>query len=120
MQVAARPIEYPPPPLPHGCEPFRVDVRPDRGALHVIPVGELDIATVDQVDESLCVLRGAGAGRLVLDLRELTFMGLTGVTLLVDRNDEARRGEFSFIAGPATDRVLEITGWDARLPIRAV
>ena len=84
MQAEARASEYTRTRVPHVCEPFRVDVRPDRGALRVIPVGELDIATVDQVDGRMCDLRRASSDELVLDLGHLTFMGLTGLRLLVD------------------------------------
>ena len=63
--------------------PFRVDVHPERDSVRVVPVGELDTATADELQTKLCELREAGFDRVVLDLRELEFLDSTGLRLLV-------------------------------------
>jgi anti-sigma B factor antagonist len=92
---------------------LRVDVQPERGGVRVRPAGELDIATIDELEATLDELARLGFGRIVLDLRELEFMGSCGLRLLVLHTQRARRGgyEFTLIDGPpAVQRVIEICG----------
>ena len=70
---------------------FTVRVRPERDAVYVTPAGELDIATVDQLGEQVLELGDAGFHRVVIDLRELTFMDLCAVRLLCEL-EAARSG----------------------------
>ena len=103
--------------------PFRVEVEPERDGVRVLPHGELDVATVHRVEERLCGLRDAGFARLVLDLRDLSFMDSTGVRLLADWSEAADRNGHEFLVAPGSERldyVLRITGlrdllrWDIR------
>ena len=43
-------------------EPFRVEVYPERDSVRVVPVGEVDIATVGEIDARLRELSQAGFG----------------------------------------------------------
>jgi anti-sigma B factor antagonist len=91
--------------------PFRVDVHPEREVVRVAAVGELDLATVAQVQTQIRELRDAGFERIVLDLRELTFMDSSGVALILEEDRCALRDGhgFSLIAGPpAVQRPLEV------------
>lgn len=92
---------------------FRVDLYPERDCVRVAPVGELDVATADELAMKLSELREVGFERIVIDLRELEFLGSAGLRLLVMEDDLARRGghELTLIAGPpAVQRVIEVCG----------
>jgi len=91
--------------------PFRVDVHPERDVVRVAAVGELDLLTVAQLQTQIDELREAGFERVVLDLRQLTFMDSTGVALILEEDRIARSSgcEFSIISGaPAIQDVLEV------------
>lgn len=93
--------------------PFGIAVRPDRLRIVVALEGELDLATVDRVDEQIAQLRTAGFTSIVLDLRALTFIDATGLRLLL-RLDAASRSDgfaFAIIDGcEPVRRLLAITG----------
>jgi anti-sigma B factor antagonist len=98
---------------------FRIDVEraPDR--VMVRPVGELDLATVSTLEEELTRARESGAPGVVLDLRGLTFMDSTGLSLTLRWALEASRDgfDFSLVRGEgAIRRLFELTGMDSRLP----
>ena len=99
-------------------EPFRCEVEPDRAAVNVRPIGELDLATVALVEAQLGELWSVGFKCIVLDLREVCFLDSTGLRLLLAW--DARAGEdgmtFAVIAGtPKVQRVLEVSGAADRL-----
>ena len=77
------------------------------------PVGELDLSTADQVWETLEELRDAGFDRIVLDLRELTFMDSSGLHLIVRAREAAGEKGFDFALIDGNDpvcRILDLTG----------
>lgn len=99
--------------LPRSEAPFRVHLYPERDCIRVLPVGALDVATVGELEETLHELHEAGFARIVVDLRDLEFLGSAGLRLLVTERDLARRDghEFTLIDGPpAVQRVLELCG----------
>jgi anti-anti-sigma factor len=99
--------------------PLRVDVWPEGDAVHVCPVGEIDLDTVHRVRDRMDELRVAGFTRLILDLRGVTFLDSTGIRLVLDTDASARADGFDFalIEGPAkVQRVFEITGLRTALP----
>jgi anti-sigma B factor antagonist len=92
---------------------FLCEVTPDRDVVWIAPQGELDLATAPVLDAQLQDLADAGFEKLVLDLRELTFVDSTGVHLLIRWTEWAggRDDAFRLIAGPPrVMRVLEMTG----------
>src|SRR4051794_32171369 len=94
-------------------EPFRCEVDPRRAAVHVRPVGELDLATVPAVEAELRELRAAGFTNLVLDLREVRFADSTALHLILDwhATGEADGVSFALIAGPpAVQRLFDLSG----------
>jgi anti-anti-sigma factor len=96
-----------------GVEAFRVEVHPDGQTARVVPVGELDLATADQVDEQLQALTARGFRRLVLDLRRLAFLNSTGLRLAICWDARARRDgiDFSLVAGcRGVQRAFDLTG----------
>jgi anti-sigma B factor antagonist len=103
-------------------EPFRVEVHAECESLRLAPVGEVDIATVGQIDDCLREFRARGFRRFLLDLRQLTFMDSSGLRLILDWDARARRDGISFavIPGPAVvQRVFEVAGAVDRLPFQA-
>jgi anti-sigma B factor antagonist len=101
------------PPDPFRCETGRVD-----GADWVRPVGELDLDTEPQLEETIAATRAHGASRLVLDLRKLTFMDSTGLRLVIRWDAAAKEQGFEFAIVPGPDvvqRVIRLTGMEDQL-----
>lgn len=99
-------------------EPFRIEVEPSRDVVRVVPVGELDIATTDQLRQEIDRLHVAGFNRLVLDLRQLRFMDSTGLRLVLEVDAGSREDgwDFSLVRGPeAVHRLFEVTKLTQRL-----
>lgn len=88
------------------------------GAVVVRVEGELDLATSDSFEDAL----GASdpGGRIVIDLRECTFIDSSAVRLLVEaaRAAQESEGKVSLVTrDPGILRVLEIAGVDTMLPV---
>ena len=86
---------------------------PVRPTAAVAPTGDLDAATVDDLREEVDRLRRRGAGHIVVDLRDVTFIDSRGLgVLLVLRNDAIRAGHgFALLPGPPrVQRVFALTG----------
>jgi anti-anti-sigma factor len=92
---------------------FRCTLRQSGGdAAWVRVIGELDVATAPQLEQTLrkALLR---ARRVVLDLRELTFMDCAGIRVVVNANSHARQAgaHLVLVRGPSqVDRVFMLTG----------
>jgi anti-anti-sigma factor len=92
---------------------FRMRIVPDRERVIVALHGELDMVSIEVVRPALAELHAAGWASLVLDLRELTFIDSTGLSLLLAAEREAQRlgAEFAIVDGsPPVARLLEIVG----------
>jgi anti-anti-sigma factor len=103
-------------PDPAGSGGFVVTVTPGRSRTVVRPVGELDLSTADQLEESLNDVLAAGASELVLDLRRLDFCDAAGLHVFLRVRQRAmRRGARLWLERPTRTvrRVLEISelGW---------
>jgi anti-sigma B factor antagonist len=101
------------PPDPFRCETGRADDTD-----WVRPVGELDLDTEPQLEEAIAAIRVQGAPRLVLDLRELTFMDSTGLRLVIrwDTAASEQGFEFAIVRGPdVVQRVIRLTGMEDQL-----
>ena len=108
-------------PVEGACpEPFAVDVQWRDDLAIVQPCGELDLATVETLRAALDAVRGAG--RLVLDLRGLSFIDSTGLHLLVALHARAQNDGFQLtLLAPAApiDRAIRLYGLDEALPFAA-
>jgi anti-sigma B factor antagonist len=99
---------------------FSIETSEEGGRLLVRPRGELDLATAPDL-EQLLMGRLAGGGRVVLDLRELSFMDSNGVRVLVTAHARASDdGEDALtivrpVRGGAVDRIIEVSGIDRAL-----
>lgn len=105
--------------------PFSISVVPDRNVVGAVPVGELDLATVDDVALTIGDLRAVGFTEIVLDLRQVDFIDSTGLRLLFQlRADAARDGHRIALVAPQplAGRIFDITGtrdlfdWQDRFP----
>lgn len=78
------------------------------GVRYVQVSGELDLANVDEFKRHLDGCRDGE--RLVVDATELSFIDSTGLGALVQARNERGLDLFTLIPGPATERVLDVTG----------
>ncbi len=98
-------------------QPFAVDVQRRNDVVTVQPHGELDMATVETLRAALDGVENVG--RLVLDLRGLSFMDSTGLHLLVALHERARREGFQLtLVAPAApvNKAIQVSGLDKTLP----
>jgi anti-sigma B factor antagonist len=97
---------------------LRCEVQPERECVHIRPVGEVDLATVDVVQARLGEVKAVGFRQLTLDLRAVSFMDLTGLRMILEWDAIARADGFAFslVAGsPAVQRLFDVTGTRERL-----
>jgi anti-anti-sigma factor len=98
-------------------QPFTVDVQHRDDVAIVRPHGELDLATVETLRAALDGVEHAG--RLVVDLRGLSFLDSTGLHLLVALHRRARRDGFQLtLVAPAApvDKAIQVSGLGQTLP----
>ena len=101
--------------------PFTCPVSREEGQAVVSPRGELDMATVGAVEQQLTQLRRHGVGKIVLDLRGLTFMDSSGLHLVVRWANEASRDGFELElepGPPVVQRIFDLTAVHDTLPWR--
>jgi anti-sigma B factor antagonist len=95
---------------------FGLEVRPDGDRAFIIPRGELDLISVEDVAASIADLVAGGVTDIVLDLRHLTFMDSAGVRLVVQ---QTRRDDATVRLIDGTEliaRLFDLTGLRAHLP----
>jgi anti-sigma B factor antagonist len=100
-----------------GLEPFAVKVQRRDDVAIVQARGELDVATVETLRAALGAI--VTTGRLVLDLRGLSFIDSSGLHLLVALHQRAQRDGFQLtLLAPAApvDRAIRLCGLDEVLP----
>lgn len=97
-----------------------IDSRRD-GSTHTISLrGELDLATLDDVQRELLRVESSDARRIVLDLSGLSFMGSSGVHLVVNAHARSGSHRLRIVRGPRNvQRVFVLTDLHAHLPFVA-
>jgi anti-sigma B factor antagonist len=117
----ARPTREAPPPAgvalaELAIRPFQIDVRPDRRRVVVAPCGELDVATIPRLEDRLQELVADGWEALVLDLRGLSFMDSTGLSLVI-RQTSRRDVRVEVVDGSdPIARLFDVAGVREHLP----
>lgn len=99
----------------HRSPDFDVAVHQDDGVLVVAPVGEIDLATVDQVRAAFAQHAG---GPVVLDLRGVQFLDSSGLRVVLEQVQRAAEQGFPLrvVRGPEdVQRLFEMTGIIDRL-----
>jgi anti-sigma B factor antagonist len=107
--------------LAQGVGPFSCEVIPRRDQVVIRPRGELDMATIGEVEQELRQLRRSGFRTLVLDLSGLTFMDSTGLHLVMRWTNESAQDGFAFEVEPgppAVMRVFDLAEMTHGLPFR--
>ena len=88
---------------------------------HVLALeGELDVKTTTEAHKRMLELGLPHGGRLVVDLSDVTFMDSTGIRLLLQAREHARRcgASYAIARGPGeVMRVLELIGLHEQLEI---
>jgi anti-anti-sigma factor len=98
-------------------EAFWLETRKTAEGVVVSLFGELDLATVDQLQDELDRLAVAGRMcELVIDLRELDFLDSTGLRLLLQLHSDCQGDGCSLglvPGGRAIQKLFAVTGTDA-------
>jgi anti-sigma B factor antagonist len=106
--------------MPHGAhDTLVVDLEARAGEVWVLPRGELDIDTVEEIEQALSIALASEAERVVIDLRGLEFLDSTGLRAIATacRGDDGHR--LSLVPGPpAVQGVFNVSGLARELPFR--
>ncbi len=97
---------------------LEVETRSGERHVQVILRGELDLSTVEKVEEELRRVEAGEERILVLDLSALSFLDSTGLRLMVtaDRRAQKDGRRLVIVRGPETvHRVFTITKLDEKL-----
>ena len=97
---------------------LEVETKQQDGAVRLSLTGELDLSTVQKVEDELRRVEGEGAETVVLDLSSLSFLDSTGLRTIVTADQRARKSgrRLAIVKGPETvHRVFTITRLDERL-----
>jgi|SRR5436190_20571830 len=97
---------------------FAVRAEPVGSAYVVTPVGELDLGTVDELGATLAA-RPDTCPHLVLDLSGLTFFDTSGMRLVIETLQDARRSGISLALVRGSEdvqRLFALAGMNDRLP----
>jgi anti-sigma B factor antagonist len=94
-----------------------VRVLPSPGGCLVALDGEVDLSNARVLESALREALDGGAGRVVVDMRALSFIDSTGIACLVRllHEDVADRLRFVHSDSPAVLRVLRLTGLEEKL-----
>jgi anti-anti-sigma factor len=98
---------------------FTVEVGGGPDGTVVAPRGELDVAT--QAELRAALRQQAERGAVTLDLSGLRFMDTSGLRLILETAEAARRGEFTFAVlpgSPVVQRLFEVAGVTELVPFR--
>jgi anti-anti-sigma factor len=99
---------------------FQIETRSNGDATLIAVGGELDLASSPALREELERAHDAGAGLVILDLRELVFMDSTGLSVLVKAHQRAAESGRRFAVvrgGKQVERLLTLTGVAERLTV---
>ncbi len=93
--------------------PFEVSVSRVDGDAAVVPTGELDLASVDELTREVHALWSAGCKHVRIDLRPLQFMDSCGLRALLALQDAAARDGHDLALSPGrpvVQRIFDLTG----------
>jgi anti-sigma B factor antagonist len=99
----------------------RFDVEVERRGHYVVvrPVGDLDLAVVDVVEQTLRPLENEFS-EVVIDLRAVEFLDSTGLRMILSADARSRNDAFNLRVikgGDQVQRLLALTGMDKHLSL---
>jgi RND superfamily putative drug exporter len=101
--------------------PLRLVVSRTDGRVTIDVAGELDLATVHQLDGALAEVRAADAHTVVLDLRDLEFMDSTGIGALLRAQKQLRAEGRHLVLVKSSNtpiaQILAVTGADSEIEV---
>jgi anti-sigma B factor antagonist len=100
---------------------LKVSVDEAEGRIALSLHGDVDLADAERLEEALHDAVNRGEAGVSVDLREVTFLGSTGVRLLLEAGEHARRRGtgLSFVLGDgAARRVIDLLGLREVLDVR--
>lgn len=99
---------------------LQIEAHDHDGLAHVVLTGELDLSTIDKVEQELVRVEGDRPDVVALDLSRLTFLDSSGLRVIVSADKRARRENRRFVVvrGPETvQRVFSITRLDQQIEL---
>jgi anti-sigma B factor antagonist len=105
-------------PSPASLVPLQVHVSHVGATAHVAVAGDLDMATAPRLQSALDAVIERGSTQVVLDLRDVEFLGSSGIAILEGLERQAQTAGFTVtvVRGSlAVQRVLEIAGLPDRM-----
>jgi anti-anti-sigma factor len=99
-------------------KPFQAVLESHRDTVVIVARGEIDLASVDELDERFREVLDAGFRRAVLDLREVLFIDSTGLGRILTMNETTSSAGMAFelVRGPApVHRLFELTRTEGTL-----
>jgi anti-sigma B factor antagonist len=87
---------------------FSVRVEPAREVVWVKPIGELDLASCPELQQRVAELVAVGFEDLIIDLRGLSFLDVTGLCLLLELAGRARAERWRLALVQGDDRIRRI------------
>lgn len=107
-------------PLLTDASPLQVFVSHKDGRTHVVLMGELDLSTTRFLADQLLDASAASEGDLVMDIGLLSFIGSTGLSVLLSQHKSVEadgRRLIVFDPTPTARRLFQITGLDQVLNV---
>ena len=98
----------------------RWETAEETDGVRVVLRGELDISSAADVETHLLDLERAAPGRMFLDLRNVSFIDSTGLSMLINADGRARKAgrRLTIISGEGVPRrILRTVGLEERLDV---
>ena len=98
---------------------FRIEVDRDVAGATVTVAGDIDMATVDRLEDARATALAQHPSRIVIDLSGVRFIDSSGIKFLIDTDRLSRSGGWTLkLVRPAETamRVFIVTGTDKHLP----
>jgi anti-sigma B factor antagonist len=97
-----------------------VNTRRVADGVIVQPHGEIDLATVGDLDDALRAAEATGAAKILVDLTAVSMLDSTGLRSLVSAHERAQVASRELLIRPGTPRLrrlFEVAGLADRLPL---
>lgn len=98
--------------------PLEIDLVPEGRDTVLMLAGDLDLSSRRSLSETLSSLAGGGEGRVILELSAIEFLDAAGLRTLCQAYELLDERLVLRTPSEAVRRVLELTGFDQRLPVQ--